>query len=72
MATVKKFFRLLTTFGTPGGAVGSGTTLQTGRSRVKGGTCHLHPIHPLHMHVYLTDKFSLYNLKMDNIYGRNI
>ena len=26
-------------------------------------TCPLHPIHPLQMHVYLTDKFSLYNLK---------
>ena len=27
----------------------------------------IHPIHPLQMHVYLTDKFSLYNLKMANI-----
>ena len=30
-----------------------------------------HPIHPLEMHVYLIDKFSMYNLKMANIYGRN-
>jgi hypothetical protein len=32
----------------------------------------LHPIHPLQMHVYLTDKFSLYNLKMAKIEGRNM
>ena len=33
----------------------------------------LHPIHPLHMHVYLIDdKFSFYNLKMANICGRNM
>ena len=31
-----------------------------------------HPIHPLQMHVYLIDKFSLYYLKMPNIYGRNM
>jgi hypothetical protein len=29
-------------------------------------------IHPLEMHVYLIDKFSLYNLKMANIYGQNM
>ena len=27
---------------------------------------------PIQMHVYLIDKFSLYNLKMANIYGRNM
>ena len=32
----------------------------------------LHPIQPPQMHVYLIDKFSLYNLKMDNICGRNM
>jgi len=30
------------------------------------------PYTPLQMHVYLIDKFSLYNLKMVNIYGRNM
>jgi hypothetical protein len=30
-------------------------------------TCPLHPINPLQMHIYLTDKFSLYNLKTANI-----
>jgi hypothetical protein len=37
---------------------------------------HLHPLPtpdtPLHTHVYLIDKFSLYNLKMANICGRNM
>jgi len=32
----------------------------------------LHPIHPLQMHVYLIDKFSLYNLMMVKICGRNM
>ena len=35
-------------------------------------TSPLHPIHPLQIHVYLIDKFSLYNLEMANIYGRNM
>jgi hypothetical protein len=41
-----------------------------GRPRIY--TSPLHPIHPLQMHVYLIDKFALYNLKMANIYGRNM
>ena len=32
----------------------------------------LHAIHPLQMQVYPTYTFSLYNLKMANIYGRNM
>ena len=32
----------------------------------------LHLIHPLQMHVYLIDKFSLYNLMMAKICGRNM
>ena len=32
----------------------------------------LHPTHPLQMHVYVIDKFSLYNLKMADICGRNM
>jgi len=35
-------------------------------------TSPLHRIYPLQMHVYLIDKFSLYNLMMANIYGRNM
>ena len=35
-------------------------------------TSSLHPLYPLQMHVYLIDKFSFYNLKMANIYGRNM
>ena len=31
-----------------------------------------HPIQPLEMHMYLMDKFSLYSVKMGNIYGRNM
>jgi hypothetical protein len=31
-----------------------------------------HPIHPIELHVYLIDKFSVYNLKMANIYGRKM
>ena len=40
------------------------------RSRIY--TSPLHPIHPLQMHVNLTDKFPLYNLKMAIIYDRNM
>jgi len=32
----------------------------------------LHLIHPLQMHVYLIDKFSLYNMMMAKICGRNM